>query len=61
MSAFVGITCDCTERCIEAVFADDAHTRTEARVIAHRKGWTADVVGGNTIDLAPGHTWERAA
>jgi hypothetical protein len=55
MSAGVYITCNCIPDCGETAIVDDADTRTEARVIAHRLGWRCDVVGGNTLDTAPGH------
>jgi hypothetical protein len=40
---------------------DEIHTDEQARRQAQDRGWERDTIGGNTVDLAPGHTWERAA
>ncbi|MDF3046717.1 MAG: hypothetical protein K0R30_2945 [Ornithinibacter sp.] len=61
MTSFVGLTCNCCEDCDAVTLVDDAHTDTEARIAAHRRGWDCDTVGGNTVDLAPGHTLRGAA
>ena len=61
--SFIGyLSCSCGAADCDAVtLVDDIHTDEQARRVAQDRGWTRDVIGGNTIDLAPGHTWERAA
>lgn len=63
MTAFVGLTCNCgAADCDDVILVDDAHSDTEARIAAYRKGWDCDTLpGGTTVDFAPGHTWVSAA
>ena len=61
MSFAAVITCNCGPECDAVAIVDNVHTDYEARVVTHRRGWDCDTVGGNTLDVAPGHHLGRAA
>lgn len=56
------LSCNCGAADCDAVtIVDEIHSEDQARRVAQDRGWDRDVVAGNTLDFAPGHTWERAA
>lgn len=60
MSAVVTLICDCSDSCVDTLLVDGVQDLIQARVRAHRSGWDADTLpGGDTVDLAPGHTLRR--
>lgn len=55
MSAWVQIRCDCGDGGCTAHVYIPTQSANSARVSAHRIGWDCDVIGGETVDWAPGH------
>lgn len=62
MTTCFAITCDCHPDCGETTIVDEGYTKTDARIVAHGRGWDCDTLpGGTTVDVAPGHRLERAS
>jgi len=55
VSALVRLICDCGYGACEVTIAIAAQTTTDARASAKLEGWDCDVIGGTTVDWAPGH------
>lgn len=56
MSAIVLIHCDCGDDGCEAHLLLPVQDTSDARSRAKSSGWDCDVIGGETVDWAPGHT-----
>lgn len=56
------LSCNCgAPDCDAVTIVDEIHTDEQARRVAQDRGWDRDVIGGDTVDVAPGHRLERAS
>lgn len=55
MTAQVRLWCDCSGGTCTSNIHIAAQTTSSARATASYSGWDCDVIGGETVDWAPGH------
>jgi hypothetical protein len=55
VSAVIALMCQCSPDCECTTLVDGVASVSEARGVAQDRGWYCTVVGGDTIDWAPGH------